>query len=677
MTGFIDNSAIQTFKIKQHFNSNFVTSTKDGGFNSDSDDEDIDIEVVDDLDNSKNFFNSLKVTLVSLIELAYKDLEAPLPSEIIDEARTNELTFKVIMDGLRHTYFNEMDDFDPEDFYELDNPRKMSMISQKCEFNGDFIEEYLLDLPAVKALLPNNDTSEEQEINFFQGALIDAPSIEDKRENLSIFVQFFIGYLNFYCNKNKIGSKFEQNFGQIIEDAQLDLLEELEAILISSAETENGLLIALKEFFKENSDEFGLEDAFFNGEGGQKPHWEIVLEVCAEKFMYFLSQPGHGTKDEFLLIDEDYPGAWKQDGAQICVNVETKDLTPVKVSGEYSTEISLNKTFDDFIRCTMLMEPNGESFPSGSYDAEGIFELLKMIDIQSLERNLNPSSDISLFGKLVSALLLDYKEVDNSNLFDMLSKIKLSSLPVYELNLFKNSIIIPGIHLYDNSMGECIVGGPDDELDCDQRLKVYSGFLDNCLLLNPPVLTKNNVGQRAIKSAVLSGNFNIATLLISTCKHLDKKEIISILGNILNDASKDIPKSYDDFKKLLEFCLSFDTSVIDFRDKIGETALAHAAFDGNDKLVKLLLESGASHRISSEGYSDHSAHCNGYTPLHWVCSKPTLLNTQKGMSCLLELISGGAWLTVLSSRLKSPLDVLLSKATSTTISNIFKEIMET
>ena len=123
--------------------------------------------------------------------------------------------------------------------------------------------------------------------------------------------------------------------------------------------------------------------------------------------------------------------------------------------------------------------------------------------------------------------------------------------------------------------------------------------------------------------------------------------------------------------------MSFDTSVIDFRDKIGETALAHAAFDGNDKLVKLLLESGASHRISSEGYSDHSAHCNGYTPLHWVCSKPTLLNTQKGMSCLLELISGGAWLTVLSSRLKSPLDVLLSKATSTTVSNIFKEIMET
>ena len=48
MTGFIDNSTIQKLKIKQHFNSNFVTSTTDGGFNSGSDsDDDIDIETCD------------------------------------------------------------------------------------------------------------------------------------------------------------------------------------------------------------------------------------------------------------------------------------------------------------------------------------------------------------------------------------------------------------------------------------------------------------------------------------------------------------------------------------------------------------------------------------------------------------------------------------------------------
>ena len=152
-----------------------------------------------------------------------------------------------------------------------------------------------------------------------------------KRENLSIFIQFFIGYLNFYCYKNKIGSKFEQNFGKIIEDVQLEILESLQAILISSVDTENGLLIALKEFFQANSPSFGLDDAFFNSEDGQKPHWEIVLEVCSEKFMYFLSQPGHGTKDEFLLIEDNNSGPWKQDGRNICVTVDA-NLTPVHVA---------------------------------------------------------------------------------------------------------------------------------------------------------------------------------------------------------------------------------------------------------------------------------------------------------------------------------------------------------
>ena len=168
MTGFIDNSTIQKLKIKQHFNLNFATSTTDRGFNNGSDsDDDIYIENVDDLDNSKNFFNSLKATLVNLFETVYKDVEAPLPSEIVDENEKNEFIFKVIRDGLVHTYFNSRG-YDPEDFYALDNPRKMSMISHKCEFNGDFIEEYLLDLPAVKALLPSNDTSEDKEINFFK-----------------------------------------------------------------------------------------------------------------------------------------------------------------------------------------------------------------------------------------------------------------------------------------------------------------------------------------------------------------------------------------------------------------------------------------------------------------------------------------------------------------------------
>ena len=132
--------------------------------------------------------------------------------------------------------------------------------------------------------------------------------------------------------------------------------------------------------------------------------------------MYFLSQPGHGTKDEFLLIEDNNSGPWKQDGRNICVTVD-ENLTPVHVAqGEFSKEISLNKTFDDILKCDILMGSKEKYVHSGVYDAEGMLNLLKMIDIQSLERNLKPSSDISLLGKLVSSLLLDYKQTYERNL---------------------------------------------------------------------------------------------------------------------------------------------------------------------------------------------------------------------------------------------------------------------
>ena len=69
--------------------------------------------------------------------------------------------------------------------------------------------------------------------------------------------------------------------------------------------------------------------------------------------MNFLSQSGHGNRDEFLLIDATSNGSWCQDGPHICVSVSTKDLTPMKLQGsdlgDFSKVFSLGVTLDDFI----------------------------------------------------------------------------------------------------------------------------------------------------------------------------------------------------------------------------------------------------------------------------------------------------------------------------------------
>lgn len=265
---------------------------------------------------------------------------------------SNQDDFKNALDNLINKFNIEISDKKLTLFQivRISDSLSEKLVYTACEDNNynhtldhNFIKEYLIDLDEIQQLLPElpkHIRESTKNPDFFQG-IFDQGDMqyqsEDKtKENFSIYIQFFIGILNFHCYMNETSNNGRNthyndtpDFGYILENKE-NLLDEFYLNLQRSIIENINILDFLRIFFQKNSTLFGLNEDFF--ETSSQSKWCKVIEK-ANRFAFFLGQQGTDAhKDEFLLIDPlatryENKKSWRQMGPEICLCID-KNLDP-------------------------------------------------------------------------------------------------------------------------------------------------------------------------------------------------------------------------------------------------------------------------------------------------------------------------------------------------------------
>ena len=224
---------------------------------------------------------------------------------------------------------------------EIANSICEKLIWTACEDNNykhyldyEFINEYLIDLDDTRILKPaiKYDSSDTVEASFFQGAFNQGDmtgteeQVEKKiKENISIYIQFFIGIINYHAYMQESEKHMKPNnftdFGHKLEQYE-NLLEEFIIQIQSDIITKRPLLQGINIFFETYESNFGLRTNYFSKD--KHHNWNEIIKT-ANQFSYFLGQQGSDAhKDEFLLISPQSkrPKYWRHIGQNICIYID-------------------------------------------------------------------------------------------------------------------------------------------------------------------------------------------------------------------------------------------------------------------------------------------------------------------------------------------------------------------